>query len=74
VAPFPGGDLFLGFTYNETLDTRSDLRVRNWGPSVRWKIRKATYFDATYAVLDSTSPAQDVHTKVFSARLALALP
>jgi hypothetical protein len=74
VAPFPGGDLFLGFTYNETLDTRSDLRVRNWGPSLRWKIRQSTYLDATYAILDSTSPAQDVYTKVFSARLALALP
>jgi hypothetical protein len=74
LAPFPGGDLFVGFTYNESLDTRSDLRVRTWGPSLRWKIRRGTFLDAGYSVLDSTAPAQQIHTKGLSARLALALP
>ncbi|HET6923595.1 MAG TPA: hypothetical protein VFI16_10655, partial [Anaeromyxobacteraceae bacterium] len=74
VSPFPGGDLYLGFAYNETLDTRSELRVRGWGPSMRWKIRGATYLSAAYSVLDSTSPALDVHSRTFTARLALALP
>jgi hypothetical protein len=74
VSPFPGGDLYLGFAYNETLDTRAELRVRGWGPSMRWKIRGATYLSANYSVLDSTSPAQDVHSRAFTARLALALP
>lgn len=74
VSPFPGGDLYLGFAYNETLDTRADQRVRGWGPTMRWKIRNATYLDAGYTVLDSTSPAQDIHQRVFTARLSLALP
>jgi hypothetical protein len=74
VSPFPGGDLYLGFSYNENLDTRSDLRVRGWGPTIRWKIRAATFLDAGYSALDSTSPAQDVHTRAFTARLSLALP
>lgn len=74
VAPFPGGDLYLGFAYNETLDTRSDLRVRGWGPTMRWKIRGATFLNAGYNVLDSTSPAQDVHSRVFTVQLTLALP
>jgi hypothetical protein len=74
VSPFPGGDLFLGFAYNETLDTRADQRVRGWGPTMRWKIRGASYLDAGYTALDSTSPAQDVHSRVFNARLSLALP
>jgi hypothetical protein len=41
---------------------------------MRWKIRGATYLSANYSVLDSTSPAQDVHSRAFTARLALALP
>ncbi len=74
VAPFPGGDLYLGFAYNETLDTRSGLRVRGWGPTMRWKIRGATFLNAGYTVLDSTSPAQDVHSRVLTVQLTLALP
>ena len=74
VSPFPGGDLYLGFAYNETLDTRADQRVRGWGPTMRWKIRGATYLDAGYSAVDSTSPSQDVHSRVFTARLSLALP
>ncbi len=74
VAPFPGGDLYLGFAYNETLDTRSDLRVRGWGPTMRWKIRGATFLNAGYTVLDSTSPAQDIHSRVFNVQLTMALP
>ena len=68
VSPFPGGDLYLGFAYNETLDTRADQRVRGWGPTMRWKIRGATYLDAGYSAVDSTSPSQDVHSRVFTAR------
>ncbi len=74
VAPFPGGDLYLGFAYNETRDTRSDLRVRGWGPTMRWKVRGATFLNAGYTVLDSTSPAQDVHSRVLTVQLTLALP
>jgi hypothetical protein len=74
VSPFPGGDLYLGFAYNETLDTRSGLRVRGWGPTMRWKIRGATFLNAGYNVLDSTSPAQDIHSRVFTVQLSLALP
>jgi hypothetical protein len=74
VAPFPGGDLYLGFAYNETLDTRSDLRVRGWGPTMRWKIRRATFLDAGYTRLDSTSPAQRIQSRTFLARLSLGLP
>ncbi|HEU4382181.1 MAG TPA: hypothetical protein VFR85_01660 [Anaeromyxobacteraceae bacterium] len=73
VAPFPGGDLYLGFAYNETLDTRAALRVRGWGPSLRWKIRGNIYLDANYNVLDSTSPSQDIGQRVFTMHLSLTL-
>jgi hypothetical protein len=74
VSPFPGGDLYMAFAYNETLDTRADQRIRGWGPTLRWKIRGASYLDAAYTVLDSTSPSQDTHSRVFNTRLSLALP
>ncbi len=74
VAPFPGGDLFLGFLYTEMIDERTQVRTRNWGPALRWKIHGATTLDAAYTVLDGRAPAQDVHTEAFTARLSVALP
>jgi hypothetical protein len=73
-SPFPGGDLYMGFAYNETLDTHADQRIRGWGPTLRWKIRGATYLDVAYSATDSTSPSQDIHSRVFDTRLSLALP
>jgi len=74
LAPFPGGDLYLGFLYSETIDERTQVRTRNWGPALRWKIHGASTFDAAYTVLDGRAPAQDVHTEAFTARLSVALP
>ncbi len=72
-SPFPGGDLILSFNYNESIDTASQARARNFGPYLRWNIVRGTYVETSYSVLATSSPVQDTSSRTFNARLVLLL-
>jgi hypothetical protein len=61
----------MRFSYNEALDTGSDLRTRIWGPSLRWNVRTGLHADVGYTESDNRTPALDVRTKTFFASLTL---
>jgi hypothetical protein len=72
-SPFPGGDLILRFGYTETLDQAAGLRVRNFGPSARWNIRRGAFLDLGYNVDDTHSPTVDSSGRTFTANLTINL-
>ena len=71
--PFPGGDLQLGASYNETLDADS-TRTRVFGPFVRWNIRRGTVLNVNYSVVETDRQALgSQHTQTFGANLSIPL-
>lgn len=69
LSPFPGGALSLRYTYQETLDTASDLRTRTHGPSLRWNVRPGWFFDSSYSFQETSAPAERTTGRVFNATL-----
>lgn len=72
-SPFPGGDLQLSFSFSESLDPSGEGRARRLGPSVRWKIRRQAFVDATYTYLGHESPVGTSRSHAFSSLLTVAL-
>jgi hypothetical protein len=72
-SPFPGGNLLMTFRYNENLDTLSQSKSRILGPYLRWTIKGATYIEASYTWLDSSTPALQTNSRVLDLRLTLLL-
>ncbi len=72
-SPFPGGDLQLRYTYQESIDTSGEQRTRSHGPAARWNIRRGWFLDGGYSFLDASAPAQDVSSRFYFANLSIAL-
>jgi hypothetical protein len=70
-SPFPGGDLLARFGYSESLDTLSDTHLRNWGPGVRWNIRRGWYLDVSYSVSNSRTQATETDSRTLFADLVI---
>jgi hypothetical protein len=68
-----GGELVVGFVYNETLDTSARSRLRTWGPNLRWSIRPGAFLDLSYSQLDNSDPTVTVRTRGVFARLFIPL-
>ncbi len=68
-SPFPGGNLILSFSYNQSIDTLSESRSRSLGPFLRWNISARAFVELNYNLLDFSSPVQNSSTRTFSARL-----
>lgn len=73
VSPFPGGDLQLRYSYQETYDGAADQRTRGHGPGARWNIRPGWYLDVAYAVQDAWAPATFQHSRALNANLLITL-
>jgi hypothetical protein len=72
-SPFPQGQLLLSFSYNESLDSGSEMRARFYGPSLRWNIRPGTYLNASYTWNDSAQPALATQGTSFFTQLVVSL-
>ncbi len=72
-SPFAGGQLLLRFSYNENLDSSSQLRNRVFGPGLRWNIRTGTYLDVSYTWNDSIQPALLTQARTLLASLFVNL-
>lgn len=72
-SPFPGGDLQLRYSYQESYDGATDQRTRGHGPSARWNIRPGWNLDVTYSLLDATAPVVSQHSRSFNANLLITL-
>jgi hypothetical protein len=72
-SPFPGGDLQLRYSYQETFDSAAELRSRVHGPSARWTIRQGWHLAASYNEQESRAPASFQRTRAFNANLLVSL-
>jgi hypothetical protein len=72
-SPFRDGALQLTFSYSETYDTTSDLRTRNWGPSVRWRFARRAYLDLAYTDTYSRTATATTTSQVLFARINISL-
>jgi hypothetical protein len=73
VRPFPAGNLYLAFNYNESFDSLFDQRTRTMGPSARWNIHAGNFLDLSYTVQDTTSTLASSRSSLLAARLTLTL-
>jgi hypothetical protein len=72
-SPFPGGQLQLHFSYNETVGPASNEKSRLISPSLRWNIRPGAYLDLTYSIQEDKLAAQANDSNIFSADLKVVL-
>ncbi|WP_242335426.1 hypothetical protein [Anaeromyxobacter sp. SG66] len=72
-SPLQGGDLTLHATYSKTLDTSAEAVTQLVSPSARWTIRPGTFLDLVYVLSDSSAPAQDAISHLFTANLTVTL-
>ncbi len=73
VSPFPGGDLQLRYSWNETYDAAARARTRTHGPVARWNIRAGWYLNAGYSLRETDTPAVTEDTRTFNANLLITL-
>ncbi len=67
------GDLQLGFTFFNTVDTAADTSTRSLGPTLRWNLRRGVFLDAAYSLLDTRTPTLSTRSRVFTTTLTIAL-
>jgi hypothetical protein len=67
------GDLQLAFAYSRTLDTSADATTENWGPSLRWNIRRGIAVTSSYTVLENAAPVQTLASRVAAVNLLVTL-
>ena len=58
-------------TYTQSLEADTSVN-RIISPSIRWNLRRAT-ITASYSVLDTEGPVQNIHTRTFDANLRIPL-
>ena len=68
-SPFPDGALQFSFTYNESLGSERNEKVRVITPSLRWNISGASYLLLTYQVTKSETDVDRSDAKTFSTNL-----
>ena len=72
-SPFPYGQLLIRFSYNETLESGSESRVRLYGPSLRWNIRPGSFLDMNYTWTETVQPALYTFGRTLFAQLTISL-
>jgi hypothetical protein len=70
-SPFQGGELQFSLTYTQSLEADTSVN-RIFSPSIRWNLRRAT-ITASYSLLESEGPVQNIHTRTFDANLRIPL-
>jgi len=72
-SPFRDGALQLVFAWTETLDTVTDVRTRQWGPSLRWRLSRRGFLNVAYSNTHLRSPAWNTDSQAAFANLILNL-
>ena len=68
-SPFPGGDLVLNYSYNESLRALDNSVTKTSIPSLRWNITRWAYLLAAYSSIESTSNLGESTTRTYSSSL-----
>ncbi|WP_157046174.1 hypothetical protein [Geotalea uraniireducens] len=65
-SPFPDGTIQFNFSYNESLRTQDNSKIRLITPSLSWKVTSYSLLDVAYAFTTSDSITQTVDSKIFN--------
>jgi hypothetical protein len=68
-SPFFGGNLQFAVTYNESVESEKNARVRSLFPSLTWKISRISYLAVSYQLTQGKSDEGRSDTKLFSTNL-----
>jgi hypothetical protein len=68
-SPFRDGALQISFAYSESLRPEEDGSDRLISPVLRWEMRRGTFLDLSYSLVESKTRAQETETRVVSANL-----
>ena len=72
-SPFPGGNLQLNFSYNETLQLRDNTVVKSMSPTARWIITRGANITAAYTSATATSDIRESTSRTVYAALNIVL-
>ena len=71
-SPFRDGALQFNVSYNESVTTAGDQRVRSVSPSLRWNIRTGWWLETTYTYQTATSSTVETTSDTITSSLRMA--
>ena len=67
------GEIQFSASYSRSLDSEAESVTQAISPSLRWALRPGVSLDLAYALLDSSAPIGQQHSRVFTANLLIVL-